>query len=186
MLPTLDRYIAFLFGPFFRAWWAVVTGVASILSFAIVSPSGLTLSRLTVSLSVLFVSALIFLTGSALVQGWQLFRGRFTDLTVVSVQKCRDYGGDYLILLTGSVAGGRGALVEIKRVMGPVEAPFALVELLDRNAKGLHQGKPIWIAPGHLREFTQGEFSSADLIANSTIGADTIRGKIDSFSQSGV
>jgi len=129
---------------------------------------------------------MLFLIASMLVQSWQLFVGRSTDLSVVSMQKCRDYGGEYVILLAGSLIGARGALVEIRPVIGQVEAPFALVELLDRNAQGLHQANPIWIAAGHLRDFSQGKFSAVDLVANSLVGADIIRNNIDSFSQQGI
>jgi hypothetical protein len=182
MSTTFGSYVRLLLEPFFRWWWASITGVASILSFLATPSTGFSFSRLGMSLLALFVSVLLFLTLTVLCQGWELFQARSASLEIVSMQKCRDYGGEYLVLFKGNIPASKGTLIEIRRRIGDLEAPFALVEVLDRNAQGYYQANPIWIAPVHLRDFTADRFVVADLVATAFVNADRIRDNVDHFS----
>jgi hypothetical protein len=181
MRATVGNYLRLLFAPFFRWWWTLITGAASILSFVVAPPNGVTLPRSMISLLVLVLFALVFLTLSVLYQGWELFEARFVALEVIAIQKCQDYGGEYLILLRGQLPASKGTLIEIRRPIGQVEAPFAIVELFDKNAQGYYQAKPIWVAPGHLRDFAAGRFVATELIADTYVDADRIRSNIEHF-----
>jgi hypothetical protein len=53
------RYIGWLFGPFFRWWWAAVTGIIGLIAFAW-TPASISISKPVILLLLLFVSALFF------------------------------------------------------------------------------------------------------------------------------
>ena len=80
MGPKFSAYLAFLFQPFFRWWWAAVTGFASIFSVLVTPQSGLVLNSATVAVIIFVGFTMAFLTVSTLVQGWDLYRKRYTDL----------------------------------------------------------------------------------------------------------
>src|SRR5262245_50692730 len=103
MQPGLANYFAFLFQPFFRWWWAVITGFASIISLLVTPQSGFVLGQAGVALITFLVLTLAFLTLSTTLQGWQLYRKRCPDLRVSGVQKTQEYGGEYIALLCGDM-----------------------------------------------------------------------------------
>jgi len=76
-VKTLPSFLRFLFSPFFRNWWAVLTGCASILAMYITPSHGITLSGAAMMTATFGVLSLIFITLSVLGQGWQLYIGQF-------------------------------------------------------------------------------------------------------------
>jgi hypothetical protein len=99
MAPSFSAYLAYLFRPFFRWWWAAVTGFASIFSVLVTPQSGLVLRSPSVAIVIFIGFTMAFLTLSALVQSWDLYRKRQTDLRVAAIQKTKEYGGEYVALL---------------------------------------------------------------------------------------
>jgi hypothetical protein len=69
-MMELVRYIRALTQPFFRWWWALLTGVATLLSFFQWQQKGMNLSGVTVALSVCLVLTLLFFVGSVVTQGF--------------------------------------------------------------------------------------------------------------------
>lgn len=59
--PAFLSYCRLLFEPFFKWWWAAITGVASILSYLALPESGVVVSKLGVAASVLVGLFLVFL-----------------------------------------------------------------------------------------------------------------------------
>ena len=76
--------------------------MASVLSYFALPDSGLTISKFGVAFVVLGVMTLVFLVLSLLVQSWLLYAERFADLRVTAINKCKDHGGDLVVVFTGS------------------------------------------------------------------------------------
>lgn len=166
-------FLQLLFGSFFRWWFAVLTGIVTLLSF-IFTPSGIYLSRVWVtSLTVVWL-ILLFLFISTIYQGWQLYRNRSGSPRIVSCKRSDDYNGEFIFLVEGVDISAKGAVAELKPFVNGVEVAFALVEFIDLNSKGQFQAKIVWISPGHLHDLQTGKFSSEDIILEPLIQLRTL------------
>jgi signal transduction histidine kinase len=169
----LRAFLQLLFGSFFRAWWTFLTGFVGILAF-VLSPTTITLSQTQFALSVIVTSIFLFLTISTVYQGWLLYSNRIGVPRLSGIQRSDIYGGEYIFLITGMDAASHGRVVELKRLANGVEIAFALVELIEQNAQGQFQGRPVWIAPGHLRDLRQGQFTISDVTCEPIVHLRTI------------
>jgi hypothetical protein len=174
MGPTFSAYLAFLFQPFFRWWWAAVTGFASIFSVLVTPHSGLVISPSVVAIVIFCVLTMAFLTLSTLVQGWGLYRKRYPDLRVSDVQRTKEYGGEYVTALCGDMEVPFGTLVELRRPVGQDEILFALVEIRNRTTQGNYVAVPIWTSAGHQRDLFGGKFSASQLIVVPHVHRDSL------------
>lgn len=158
-------YIAWLSRPFFRWWWAVITGVATLITFAW-SPQSLTLPQPVVLVAVVIGLALLFLVVTVMAQGWRLYSDRARPFEVVTLQKDknRDLGADWVFVLRGPSDLEAGCILQVsRRLHDGVEVPFAIVKACGKNAFGLHQCVPIWLSPAHLNDFRKHGFSAISL-----------------------
>jgi hypothetical protein len=170
-----QSYLEFILAPFFRWWWALITGVATLLSYRLTPQGGYQLGAVAALLLTLVCFTLLFATISVLYRGWLLFRDRYAPLTVQAIQKNRDLGGEWIFVLA---TGGRmtpGTVVDVHRRLGDLEVPFALVEIVAETAIGTYQAVPRWLAPIHIRDFTAGRFSPAETVVLRHLTATRIR-----------
>ena len=174
MQSIISEYLGWLFQPFFRWWWAAVSGTASIIALWRTPQSGVTLSSATAAIMVLIAFMLVFLTLSVLVQGWSLYRDRNRRLEVVSIRKAKDFGSDWIFVMSGYLQESIGTLVEICRPLEDTEVPFAIVRVVGTTEKGYHQAVPIWISPGHQRDFMRHGFAPRSLRAKTTLTYDHV------------
>lgn len=176
MRPITSEYLGWLFQPFFRWWWAMVSGIASIVALWGTPQSGVTLSNATAAIAVLIVSVLFFLTLSVLVQGWSLYWDRNRRLEVVSIRrdKDKDFNADWIFVISGYLQESIGTLVEVRRLLEDTEVPFAIVRVVGTTEKGYHQAVPIWISPGHQRDFMRHAFAPRTLRAKTTLTYDRV------------
>jgi hypothetical protein len=173
MLTTHDSFLRTLFGSFFRGWWAVLTGFASILSW-IYAPASVTLSRGQVASATLLGLLLMFFAVSTIYQGWQLFKNRITPSSLVGFLKSDNYGGEFVFIIKGVHDSSRGKVAELKRTVNGVEVSFAIVEFMDFTSQGYFQASPVWISPNHLRELRTGKFAISDVVVDPLITCRTL------------
>ena len=124
MLTTHDSFVRILFGTFFRGWWAVLSGFASILSW-VYAPASLTLTRGQIASATLIGLVLMFFAASTIYQGWRLFKNRINASNVVGFLRSDSYGGEFVFLIRGVHDSARGKIAELKRTVNGVEVPFA-------------------------------------------------------------
>jgi hypothetical protein len=163
MKATLGSYLGFLLRPFFRWWWAVVTGLASLLSLLKTPTDGWTVTPVGAFLLTFGASTLLFLVLSVCVQGWQLFTERWSQITVATIQRTKDLAGDWAFVLTSQSSIPVGSVIDIHRKLGDVEVPFAMVQVVKVTTRGDYQAVPIVIAAAHIRDYALGKFTVADL-----------------------
>jgi hypothetical protein len=191
MRSSFGAFLSLMFQPFFKWWWAVVTGAASILAFVWTPPAGLTISKAGMLLLVLIGFTMLFLVLSMVVQGWLLFQNRHQRLELVALRQVRDFGPaddrprdlgtDWVFLLRGYLPESTGMLIEIRRPFEEVELAFALVQVTGTTARGLYQASPLWISPGHLRDYSRQHFSANTLIAYPQISYDRAKEVFDAL-----
>ena len=178
--PTFSGYLRFLFSPFFRNWWAALTGCASIFAMYITPSQGTTLSGPGM-LTVTFIAlTLIFITASALNQGWQLYIGKMRGLRVSSFERNREVEEGWVFLLEGDIELAVGTVIDVHKKTGSAEVPLALVRIVAKNSCGAYQAAPIGkINPTHIREHSAGGLKAEDLIVRTSVDLQRMKEVVD-------
>lgn len=171
---TFLSFISLILSSFFRWWWALITGIASILSWLLLPTSGISLSKLILSLSVFFASALFFLTMTTIYQGWLIYRDNFEKIVVLGILRNDCYGGEHIVKMSGPINIMNGTIIQLNRFQDSVEVPIALVEIMEQNSRGEYQAKPIWFSPGHLNDFKRGKYAYSEINASDSVSLRTI------------
>jgi hypothetical protein len=173
-MQTELAFLKAIFSTFFRWWWAVLTGLASVLSW-LAAPQGLTLTRLQFAATTLMVLIVAFFAASTIYQAWRVFRNKIAPSTITDMQRSDSYGGEYVFVISGLHSQMKGRVAELRRRLNGVEVPFAVIEFLDENAKGNFQANPLWISPNHLRELRAGKFVLSEVIVDPFISSRTLQ-----------
>jgi hypothetical protein len=177
-------YIKFLSENFFRWWWAVITGVASIGSWIFVSNEGVKLSRILSGFLILFLFGLVFFVISVFIRGWILYR-KSSDIKVICFQKNNCYETEYICIFECIFDYPINTLIELLRFVDGVQVSFAAAEILEKNSKGQYQAKIIWTSPIHMRDYKQGIFSISDIQARSIVSSRILQNIVNEQNQLG-
>lgn len=173
---TLPSFLRFLFSPFFRYWWAALTGCASILAMYVTPTAGITLSGAAMMTATFVGLTFLFITFSVLGQGWQLYIGRLGGLQVISFERNRDMPEGWIFVLVGDIDLSVGTVIDIHKKTGMAEVPFSLVRIISRNSRGAYQATPIGkINPTHIKEHSAGGLRSTDLIVCTSVDLQRIK-----------
>jgi hypothetical protein len=168
--PTFGGFLAYLTKPFFRTWWAVITGFASILALYITRDSHFTIGGASIASLILVGSILLFLVLSVTSQGWKLFTAQSTGLHVVSFEKSREVPEGWLLIIGGNAEMTVGTVVDIHKRTPAGEVPLAFFEVSGRNSDGRYQATPIGrINPSHIREHSAGGLRPSDLVVRTSV-----------------
>lgn len=180
--PSSFRYIRWLLDPFFRWWWAGLTGAVSIFGFVWTPDSGLSLSKAVVFLLIFVFFFFVFLGLSSITQGWRLYFRQQQPLRVLTVQKTAEFDAELLFVIDGFLKEKGGTLLEIRRVLENAELPFCIVKVIGSTEEGYVQATSVWTSPGHLREFSRHKFEVRDLRVTQTLSYDRVREAFDGTS----
>jgi hypothetical protein len=180
MQRSFSAYLGYLFQPFFRAWWAAITGCASILALFITPRTGVLVSggeMMTLTFAMLLLA---FLTLSVFVQGWRLYRRPTATLHVDSFERNRDVQEGWLFVLSGDLEVSVGTVLDVHKRAGAAEVPLALVRVIARNSSGAFQAAPIGkLNPLHLREHSAGGLKPEHLVVRSQVDLQRIKENLD-------
>lgn len=166
------RYVGELFNVFFKWWWPVITGIASIASWMTVPNEGLQLSKLAVMLCIVGISILLFLFLSVLARSYQWFamvesHPKVTGL--VPSPEGTSHPCMFLIADNGKPLANDKLLSVFREVNGQ-EVLIAVLSLESyRNDGTSAQCIPKWISPGHLRELMGRRVEYSSLIVRREI-----------------
>jgi hypothetical protein len=173
---TKDSYLLFLFSPFFRNWWAVLTGCASILAIYITPSQGITLNGAMIMTMTFVFLTMVFIIFSTISQGYQLYIDRMEGLYVSSFERNRDIQEGWVFILTGNIDLPIGTVVDFHKKMGEAEVPLALIRIVSRNSKGAYQATPIGkMNPSHIREHSNGGLRPFDLVVRTSVDLQRIK-----------
>ena len=163
--PSYASYLRYLTRPFFRAWWAALTGFASVLALYLTRDSGVTIGPVAVATLILLSFTLVFLVVAVISQGWRLDSAPPKTLRVTAFEQSRDMEGGWLLLIEGDVDLNVGAIVDVHKRAGVGEVPLALFRVESKRSDGAYQATPIGrINPVHIREHTAGGLRTGDLV----------------------
>jgi len=159
-------YCKLLFSSFFSWWWAVLTGVASILSFLSLPLQGVTFSPLALSCCLLAVLLLVFLTLTTVYRGWMLFDRQLTSTQFSGVCANDEYPEGLVFLLNAPLPLPNGMLLELRRDYNGAEVVAAVLEVVESTASGQLQAQSVWMSPGHKRDLRLKKVQTTDLTVN--------------------
>lgn len=179
-MPTLGSYLRFLFSPFFRNWWVMLTGCASVLALYITPSQGMTLTGAMLMTMTFVGLTMVFITLSAFMQGWQLYMGRLNGLRVSSFERNRDVQEGWVFILDGDIDLPVGAVVDVHKRTREIEVPLALIQINVKTSKGSYQATPIGkMNPSHIREHSAGGLKAVDLIVRTSVDLQRIKEVFD-------
>lgn len=182
MPPSFSAYLRFLTAPFFKAWWAVITGLASFLSLYVANRSTLTLSAMAAFSVTFLLFTLGFFALSAVAQGWTLYSTQGNPLTVVQFDRNRDVEEGWYLVISGSADLSVGSVCDIHRRVGSAEVPLALVRVTGRNSDGTFQAAPLGrMNPSLTREHAAGRLRPGDLVIRPFVDVRRLRESADVF-----
>jgi hypothetical protein len=159
---------------FFRWWWAVLTGLASLFSWFGVPNGGVLVSRLAVALAVFGALGLVFLVAAMIVRSYEWFLGQTVHPRVVRV--VAGDGGETLFVVR---AEGRplsaGNLLAVHRDVAGEEICIAVLRF-DRSREDGEgdQCEAIWISAGHQNELARGRVKPGELLVRREISASAL------------
>lgn len=178
--PKWSSYLYFIFSSFFRNWWAMLTGCASIVAFFVTPSKGVILNGATMMLVTFIVLTLIFMTISTLSQGWQLYLGRLNGLRVSSFERNREIEDGWIFVIEGDTDLAVGSIIDIYKKAGAAEVPLALAQIVAKNSSGAYQAIPVGkINPTHIREYSAGGLRAEDLIVRTSVAVQRVMEVVD-------
>ncbi|MEP7346035.1 MAG: hypothetical protein ABI877_12240 [Gemmatimonadaceae bacterium] len=154
-----------------RSWWTVGTGAASVAG-VLVLPTTVVVGR-TVLVTTVLVLVLVFaIAVSAACE--------VRDVSLAPRAKVRLLAWHYrerqaLFVLAHHPELELGCVVELIRHDAELEIPFALVELASRTTDGNLQGRALWIAPAHLRDYRTQRFGLGQIRVTTTPSGQAVR-----------
>ena len=174
--PSIPDYLSFLFRPFFRAWWAALTGFASVLALFLARESTVEVGGTIIALAVLLAFTILFVLLSVLTQGWALFQQGWVSLRVSSFDRSKELSEGWVLVIEASTELSVGTVLDVYRRSGLAEVPLALVRIVSRNSSGAFQATPIGkINPVHIREHANGGLRPGDLVVRPYLDLSRLR-----------
>jgi hypothetical protein len=160
------RYIRELFEVFFRWWWAVVTGLFTILGPLLTPPTGVLLTRFQIAVLVFVLSVLGFLVVSVISTSWGWYIKACTHPVLVELVP-EQPGQTALTFLVASAALPLppGSLLAVFRLMEHgVEVCAAVLEVGAERTDGRgFQAVPRWISALHQTALQRNQVKKDDL-----------------------
>lgn len=161
---TFIRYIGWLFGPFFRWWWAAVTGIIGLIAFAW-TPASISFSKPVLLLLLLVVSALFFLSATVLAQGWKLFSER-SSFRIVSLTRVEEgeFDCEWIVIFEGPPGIQVDWILQVDRKFddGRV-ASFAIIRVLNKLNECTYQAASVWLKSGFMSDYQKHRFTVRNL-----------------------
>jgi hypothetical protein len=180
MATSLSSYLSWLTAPFFRWWWAAVTGVVSLIAF-VWTPKSVNISKPVLLAILLLASTLLFLALTVTVQGWRLYvsRSRFEILNFLR-DKNKELGFEWIMTFKGPPSVDVDRVLQVNRLFDDGRViPFAIVKVLGLNDNSIYQAGPVWLSPGNLNDFVNHEFTVRAL----SVGTHPTIGTLENFAQ---
>lgn len=157
-------YIVWLLGPFFRWWWAAVTGVIGLIAFAW-TPASVEVSKPILLLILLLASALLFLSATVVTQGWKLYSER-SIFRVVSLTRVEegDFDCEWILIFEGPPGIQVDWILQVDRKFDDGRiAPFAIIKVLAQTSECTYQAASVWLKSGFINDFQNHRFSVRNL-----------------------
>ncbi|MEP7126360.1 MAG: hypothetical protein ABJE95_35840 [Byssovorax sp.] len=160
------RYFQALFSVFFRWWWAVITGIFTILVPMLTPAAGITLTPIRLGVLLFVLSTLVFLLLSVISASWGWYtKGRTHPVLVELVPEQPGQTPLTFVVASEGDPLPPGSLLAVFRMMDHgVEVCAAVLEVrAERTDGGGLQAEPKWISALHQNALQQNKVKKNNL-----------------------
>jgi hypothetical protein len=158
-------YLRDLTKAFFKWWWAVITGIASLLPFFGFPGPSITVSNVVASIVILITFSLLFLTISVMVQGYEWYTDTHNEPVVESCIPARSSSEPEVLRIRSTIPLEPGQVITVLRTTDRGTGCLGMVKV-DRLVEPLlYQCAPLWISPLHKNDLAQGRVHVSQLSA---------------------
>ncbi len=159
------RYLGALTRPFFRWWWALITGLATLLSYFTLQATGVSLTAAQAAMGVFGTLTLAFFAVSVMVEGFGWYRQAHRQPTVVSCTPADAESSPEVFQLTSVLPLDPGQVISLLRAVGDRVVCMGMLKV-ERLIGERYQCVPLWIAAIHRQDLKQGKIQVAHLSAS--------------------
>jgi len=156
------RYLASLTRPFFRWWWAVITGLATLLAFFEWRSTGMQLSSTAVAVIVGVFLTITFFAASVIVQGFGWYTRSHGQPVIVTCTPANPESPLEVFQLTSMLPLEPGQVISLLRTVGDRTFCIGMLKV-ERIASSRYQCVPLWIAPSSRQDLKRGQIPLAHL-----------------------
>lgn len=150
------RYLGTLASPFFRWWWALITGIATLLSFFAWKTEGLALSGTQVALAVLIFFTLGFFVLSVLVQGFKWYTRAHHNPEVLTCAPATSDSDSEVFHIRSFLPLEPGQVMSLLRTIDDRVVCMGMLKV-ERVLSDRYQCIPLWLGAIHRRDLKQGK-----------------------------
>lgn len=168
------RYLGALTRPFFRWWWALITGVATLLSFFAWRTSGVTLSGLQATVGVCLVLTIAFFALSVVLEGFKWYALSRWQPEVVMCAPADSDSPTEVVHLRSAVSLEPGQVISLLRRFGDRQVCMGMLRV-ERRIEDRYQCVPVWLAAVHRQHLKQGRIHVAQLSASLFLNETDLR-----------
>ncbi len=164
MGQTFIHYIGWLLGPFFRWWWAAITGIVGLIAFSW-TPSSVEISKPIILLLLLLLSATLFLTATVAAQGWKLYSEK-SSFRVISLNKVEreQFDCEWIVIFEGPPGIQVDWVLQVdRRFEEGVVSPFAVIRVLSKISECTYQAASVWHKNGFMNDYQNHRFTVRNL-----------------------
>jgi hypothetical protein len=158
-------YLKDLTSVFFKWWWAVITGIASLLPFFGFPGPNIAVSNIAASIVILLTFLLLFLTLSVVVQGYKWYTSANSEPTVESCIPAQSSSDREVFRIRSTTAMEPGRVITILRTTDRGTGCMGMVKVERVAEPLLYQCSPLWLSPMHRNDLAQGKVHVSQLSA---------------------
>ncbi|OLS20660.1 MAG: hypothetical protein HeimC3_39260 [Candidatus Heimdallarchaeota archaeon LC_3] len=166
-------FLGYLTNSFFRWWWALITGIASLISLLVSKDN--VYDKIFLLIIVFCLFSVLFLLLTTINQSWKLYKEYPNKIQIIEIKKSKNYNSEFVFILKIQKKISIPILAEIIRVDKNESITIGLIEIIDINENNYYQAKEIWIASGHLRDFKNLKFNQNHMKINPDIKLRTLQ-----------
>lgn len=158
------KYLGILLTPFFRWWWALITGVATLLSFFAWKTSGVNFSGTEVSIAVMGFFTLLFFVLSVISQGFTWYIRAYCNPEVIKCSPAAANDSESEIFhLRSQLPLEPGQVISMLRTFDDGRVICMGMVKVERLIGDRYQCVPLWIGAGHRQDLKQGKIQATHL-----------------------
>ena len=157
------KYVGTLLTPFFRWWWALITGVATLFSFFAWRTTELNLSGIQAALAVLIFFSMLFLVLSVISQGYKWYIRSYCNPEVIKFSPAANDSETEIFHLKSLLPLEPGQVVSVLRTFDDGRVICMGMLKVERLLSDRYQCIPLWIGPGHRQDLKRGKIKEKHL-----------------------
>ena len=160
------KYLGTLLTPFFRWWWAVITGIATLLSFFAWKADGLNFSGTQIAFAILLFFTLVFLVLSVVSQGFKWYARAYCNPEVIKCSPAANDSESEIFHLTSLLPLEPGQVISMLRTFDDGRVICMGMLKVERLVDDRYQCVPLWLGPGHRQDLKQGKIQAKHLFTS--------------------